>query len=876
MLLTKLRAPRAAANEVIRPRLLAEIEQGVDRKLTLVVTPPGYGKSSLLSQWQSRTERASGWVTLDSADNDFFVFIGYVVAAIQSIDPCICLETASMLEAPSRPPMQTLIRTILNEVAESTRPYVLIFDDYYVITSSEVQSALLQFIQGMPSNMAVVIASRLEPELPTMKMIARGELRELGPADLSFNDAEVSQFLVEQQGLDLTATELEEIARWADGWPVALRLFSEIARGHSQDQISALLGELPQNVDMFGDYLWDEILENRSQEQRSFLLQTSILKEFNPELASAITGGGDFGVLLRNLARDNLFVSRLGGLGNWYRYHHLFAEVLRKRLHESVDESSLLELHSRAAAWYGEHGYVQEAANHAIKARDWEHAARYLIRICQEFYDQGRMSSLRSWLHDLPDEPFLLEPTLAYWLAWAELRSGHWQAAVRPTELGRSAVIALNDPRLEQTSDQLEVLRSLFNWDARGGQVRAKALLESLGPDQSADRSRTQIMLALLQETEGDLFGAEASLEEARVINSRLGMRAFHVLEHNVSADLLFAMGKLSEAAALYSRTIAIGDEWNDLPVLNAHLRLATIMLEWNRLEEAREGAAKAIDLATKLDTPIYLPISHAILSTLASIDQQWNLALDEIERAIAICADCGLFGYIAGFEERRCRIWLAVGQLTLAQGWLLQIGPTALTSTRYEDLDTTLTAIRVRIHESRGHEVAELLGRLQDLAVRSDWKHHLLPILLLRAVVENQRGDEATARSAIDAALELGANEGYLRSYLDEGPNVIPLLRMAAREHGPQRDYAMKLLELSGESVPQPLPQVPEVPAIISARERDVLRLVAEGLSNKGIGDALFVSEETVKTHLRRIFDKLEVSSRTQAIRRAQQLGLL
>jgi LuxR family maltose regulon positive regulatory protein len=211
-----------------------------------------------------------------------------------------------------------------------------------------------------------------------------------------------------------------------------------------------------------------------------------------------------------------------------------------------------------------------------------------------------------------------------------------------------------------------------------------------------------------------------------------------------------------------------------------------------------------------------------------------------------------------------------------LAQGWFLQIGPTALTSIRYEDLNRTLTAIRVRIRESRGHEVADLLGRLQDLANRCGWKHHLLTILLLRAVVENQRGDEATARAAIDAALELGAKEGYLWSYLNEGPSIVPLLRMAARENGPQRDYAMRLLELSGESLPQPLPPVLEAPAIISRRERDVLRLVAEGLSNKGIGDALFVSEETVKTHLRRIFDKLEVSSRTQAIRKAQQLELL
>jgi LuxR family maltose regulon positive regulatory protein len=335
-------------------------------------------------------------------------------------------------------------------------------------------------------------------------------------------------------------------------------------------------------------------------------------------------------------------------------------------------------------------------------------------------------------------------------------------------------------------------------------------------------------------------------------------------------------MGKLREAADLSRRVIAIGDDWNDLPVQSAHLRLGSILLEWNRRDEARAHALKVIEVAAKVDTPIFLPGAHALLAKLAAIDQQWDLALDEIERAIEICAKAELPAYLPEYEELKCRIWLAADHPTLAQGWLQQLEPAVLESRNYEDFRANLTAIRVRIHEGRGNEVAGRLEQLRDLAIGRGWKHDLLTVQTVSAVLESQRGESNAARSAMDDALALGATEGYVRSYLDEGPMVLPALRMAARGDGPQRDYAIAVLAQAGESVPDQGFRTPEPPSILSARERDVMRLVASGLSNRAIGDTLFISEETVKTHLRRIFEKLEVSSRTQAIHRAQQLNLL
>jgi LuxR family maltose regulon positive regulatory protein len=335
-------------------------------------------------------------------------------------------------------------------------------------------------------------------------------------------------------------------------------------------------------------------------------------------------------------------------------------------------------------------------------------------------------------------------------------------------------------------------------------------------------------------------------------------------------------MGKLIEPAELFRRVITIGDQWNDVPVQNAHRQLGSILFEWNRLDEVREHVTAVTEIAKGLDTPVQLPYAHALLASLAHADQQWDVALDEIERAIAICAANETFGSLQLFEEMKCRIWIATNQLTLAQAWLRQVGPDVIKSVRYEELPTTLTAIRVRILEERGHEIASSLEHLREVAYQRGWIRDLITIQSLRAIVESDRGNMDSAQAAIEDALGLGAPEGFRRTYLLEGPQILPVLRLAARQDGPQREHAIAVLAAAGEVALSSVPKSARAPSILSNRERDVVRLVANGLSNKAIADTLFISEETVKTHLRRIFEKLDASSRTQVIHKAQQLGLL
>ncbi len=374
----------------------------------------------------SQAKRACAWISLDEPDSDFFRFLEYVTEAVRSIDPTLCGETRSLLQSSQPPPADQLVYTFINEVASATREFVLIFDDYQAITSFQVHSALSRIIQDMPANMGVVIITRQYPSLPTLRMDARGELQTLGVHELSFTEEETVEFLIERKGHQLNPADIRDIHRWSEGWPVALRLLSSAIQGRSQQDTRGLLASLGDNIPSVGSYLWDEVIRAQPATRRQFLLETSLLNQVNPDLASAITGLDDSADLLAGLERDNLFISRLNGPGNWYRYHHLFADVLYQRLESEGGAERTRELHELAARWLEERQLVAEAARHAVKAQSWELASRLLVQICKDSYENERIGNLREWLSNLPDEPLKLEPRLACWLAWAQIAFWLW------------------------------------------------------------------------------------------------------------------------------------------------------------------------------------------------------------------------------------------------------------------------------------------------------------------------------------------------------------------------------------------------------------------------------------------------------------------
>ncbi len=319
-----------------------------------------------------------------------------------------------------------------------------------------------------------------------------------------------------------------------------------------------------------------------------------------------------------------------------------------------------------------------------------------------------------------------------------------------------------------------------------------------------------------------------------------------------------------------------IGEEWNDLPLQNALHKLGWISYEWNKLDEALAHASRSGELAERMGAPLHLSQVPALRAQIHAVEGRWDDAFDDIEQAISASIAAGFSHVVPELEEMKCRMWLATDQLTLAQSWLQRVGLDIVQSDRFREVSLALTALRVQMHDGRFAETIGPLERLRRRATAQGWIRALISIQTLRAISESAIGNAATAQAALNEALDLGMTEGFVRTYIDEGPRMVPLLQQVANSEGPRQAYATSLLVAAGAAPPPIATPASQEPSILSPRERDVMKLVASGLSNRDVGDALFISEETVKTHMRRIFEKLEVSSRTQAINRSQQLGLL
>jgi LuxR family maltose regulon positive regulatory protein len=875
LLVTKLAGPRLRGDYLVRQRLLDAIGQAPDRKLTLISTPPGYGKTTLAARWRAWSEQPSVWVSLDESDNDPIQFFSYVVAAVETIDAGLCRETREILTRQVASSSKVIVSSFINEVAAVTRPFTIVLDDFHVIDAPEILEATKLLLQNMPDMMHMIITCRHDPPIPLLRMNARGELLELRARELSFVSEEVREYLRTLHSLDLGRTEIEAVEQWSEGWPVGLGLVARALQGKNKHEVGQVIAHIAENVQLVDDYLWEEILEQQPEEQRRFLLQTSVLSQFNHAACEVVTGSKDAASHLQSIERENLFLIGLEGRGHWFRYHPLFAEVLRDRLEREYSEAERLELYRRAAEWYESSGIVHESARYAVLAHDWDRAIRLLTHICADLFRAERLRTLRSWLENLPDHALAMQPELGYWLAWAHLRAGNHEEAARPALVAEREWTAAGNQAGAGKVLMLQLLKDLLSWDTTAGIERANRVLTLLEPDDIDDRARALILFALLQETAGDLARSETNLALSRALITEAASPGLQILELTVYAGLLLARGKLQEPEAIFKRIIRYGDEWNDPPVQNAYHRLAMIYLEWNRTEAVSEHLERVKDLASKTDAPLHLVATPEIQARLAWSREDWQLAFEEVEQAIGLCIRVGGLGFIPNLRELQCRLWLATGQLNQARSWAHNSGLDPQQPPEYNRLYEYLTLLRAMIFDNRSDKVPRLLSPLQASAESAGRFRELLEMHLIQAIAEWQLGNAEASAAAMERAFDIGAPEGFFQTFVREGPMLIPPLELAARHSATHRDYANSLLSVFGVTVKPETDSRPAKSDLLSTRETEVLQLVASGLSNSAIAETLFISEETVKTHLRRIFEKLNVSSRTQAVDRGRHLGL-
>ncbi len=814
----------------------------------------------------------------------------------------------AVLQSPQPPSTESILTALLNEITTIPDHFILVLDDYHVIDSKPVDNVLTFLLEHLPPQMHLVIASREDPHLPLARLRARGQLTELRAADLRFTPAEAAEFLNRVMGLNLSAEDIAALETRTEGWIAGLQLAALSMQGRSDTAsfIQAFTG----SHRFVLDYLVEEVLQRQPEDIRSFLLKTAILDRLSGSLCDAVTGREDGKGMLETLERGNLFIIPLDDQRQWYRYHPLFAEVLQARL---IDEQpdQVFSLHQRASEWYEHNGSAADAIRHALAAKDFERAA-ILIELAVPEMRRNRQEATVTelgWLKALPDELVHFRPVLSVAYAFALFGGGELEAVeprlrdaerwldtpadmrARP-ESPAAGMVVVDEEEFRRLPGMIALLRAaqaLARGDMPEAVKNARRVLDLAPEDAHLMLGGAASVLGLAAWASGDLEAARRMTADG-MANVRLaGYISPAIGGAIVLADIQIAQGRLHEAMTTYERALQWATE-PGAPVLRGaadmYVGMSDLHREHNDLKTATQHllTSQALgELAGLQQNPYRWCAAMArIREAQGDLDGALDL-LDQAERLY----DGNFSPNVRPIATRKTRVWVAQGRLGEALGWAREQGLSVENELSYLHEFDHITLARVllaRYQSDRADgsisEVMGLLERLLKAAEEGGRKGSVIEILVLQAIAYHAQGDLPAALLPLQHALALAEPEGYVRMFLDEGSSMMQLLREAsAREIMP--DYTDKLLA-AFEAEKQKSEDKPDLPPAqpliepLSQRELKILQLIAQGLSNREIGERLFLALDTIKGHNRKIFDKLQVQSRTEAIARARELGLL
>lgn len=896
LLSTKLFVPPLRANHVSRSRLFDCLNAGLDKALILVSAPAGYGKSTLVSSWLRRIEAPSAWISLDEGDNDPIRFLQYFFLALQKIFPTLQPDLLAAFQAGQPSAFESLLNLIINELAGLSTSFVLVLDDFHAIHAQPVLDMVSYLLQHVPPQMHLALLTRTDPPFPLTYLRARNQLVDIRADHLRFTQDEISHFLNVVIGLDLSAEEISAIEARTEGWIASLQLAAITMQGIDDTHrfVTAFTGSHYYIM----DYLTEEVLKRQPERVQLFLLQSSILGRMCGPLCEAVVDPGAFEqtggqAILEDLERMNLFLIPLDNERRWYRYHHLFSEVLNRRL-EHLDPDMPAELNWRASQWYERSNLIPEAIQHSLAAGNRDHATALIEQNGVLLLIRGEVTTLLKWIEAV--EPYArARPWIYIFKAWAYALTGNLDQVDGMLNTAEELISTL-DP-----TDEVSTMKgTIAAARAHQANIQGKALLaanfarqalEYLPDVDLVSRSLRTVATSLLGDAtsmSGDLEVARQDyLESARISQTAGDIHLTIVINSNL-ANIMVEQGSLRQAAEIYSETLRLATQTDGQQAIIAgrvYVELCQVYFEWNRLKEASQFVQQSLSLCKRWGNLDLLAVGYVMLARLELVRrysekvQEAMLAAEHIANNYDLAPRYGKW-----VKSNLARWWITEGNFERALDFAQQCGVNssiALSPQILSEVEITypqepgyIIFLRLLVAQGEYDRALALSQRLFGVAEPARRIGRMIEVLALQALAFQGKKDMARAVEALEKAFALAQPEGFVRVFLDEGEPMAKLLFLAkSRRKG--QGYASRLLyELGEVSKREPAPAQLLVKPLTS-REIELLKLIEAGYTNQEIADTLVISMPTVKRHISNIYTKLGATSRTQAVALGKELEL-
>jgi LuxR family maltose regulon positive regulatory protein len=874
------------------------MNEAVQYPLTLVCGPVGYGKTTLLSEWIPQNEHCVTWVSLDEGDNDPVRFWSYFIAALQTLDPQLCKSAQLVLDTTQNPQIESVLSLVINELVALDYRFSQVIDDYHLVENPAIDSSLTFLVEHLPPNVNLVISSRRDPALPLARWRARQQIAEIRSADLRFTREEIGDFLNQAMKLDLSDQEISALEARTEGWIAGLQLAALSIK--DRDDRAGFITAFTGSHRFIIDYLVEEVLSQQSESIRDFLLSTSILSRLCASLCNALTGSGDGQAVLERLEQDNLFLVPLDDHRNWYRYHHLFAEVLQARLRKYQPDIHT-KLHLQASEWYEREGFIDQAFRHALAAPDLENAACLVERNAIQMIQRSEVLLIRSWLDRLPREMVQSRSRLILAYGWILVLTGNgqeleqWLAGPQVS----AALAATDNPA--DILGELSLLRATqarFERDAVRSLEYARQALEYLLEDERGLQAGAMYTIGVACLHTGEITSATKAFDEAVLLGETKGGPYMALGSLQELSEIQIKQGKLSQAIETSQRAkrMAARWGWQAMPAAGlAHIYSGLVLYQVNDLTGAARELSEGIELLQSSIEQYILAQGFAALARIHQARGNIKGSFATFRRGLDWFTQMQVSDTGAGILLKLGELQLRIGLDDLHEAtqwsqtchWLPEDSALgylqAVTFVRLR-----LAQIRRKMKQEYFWEGLEITNRLWEAANAKEWLGHVLELSILRVLLYQAQGDADRALTELAHALTMAEEENCIRVFVDEGEHLHLLLLdyqgilKKKIVNGMQNEtlrfltFTDKLLAAFSPSTSDGQRKKETMLEPLSERELTILRLIATGRTNQEIAEILVIAVSTVKSHINHLYGKLGTQTRTEAVAIAQDLGLL